>query len=100
MTDASPHRTPVHALRMEGIDALHGLVMVIMALDHSRDFFPNSHAYFDPIDVHTTAIAFFFTRWTTDFRVTRCRGPYKRTGLSPSSIFWLAKNIRLPFLTR
>lgn len=41
--------------------------MVIMALDHSRDFFSNSHAYFDPIDVHTTTTAFFFTRWITDF---------------------------------
>lgn len=67
MLDATPASTPVKRARMEGIDALRGLVMVIMALDHSRDFFSNSHAYFDPIDVHATTAAFFLTRWVTDF---------------------------------
>jgi len=67
MTDAPPHPAPAKTPRMEGIDALRGLVMVIMALDHSRDFFSNSHAYFDPIDVHATSAAFFLTRWITDF---------------------------------
>jgi len=52
---------------MEAMDALRGIIMVIMALDHSRDFFSNSHAYFDPIDVSTTSAAFFLTRWITDF---------------------------------
>ncbi len=41
--------------------------MIIMALDHSRDFFSNSHAYFDPIDVTQTSVAFFMTRWVTNF---------------------------------
>lgn len=59
--------TPPKRGRMEGIDALRGIVMVIMALDHSRDFFSNSHAYFDPIDVSQTTVAFFFTRWITNF---------------------------------
>ena len=67
MFDIPPPVSPVKTTRMEGIDALRGLVMVIMALDHSRDFFSNSHAYFDPIDVSTTTAAFFLTRWITDF---------------------------------
>lgn len=67
MIDSPNQISPVKSSRMEGIDALRGLVMVIMALDHSRDFFSNSHAYFDPIDVHVTTAAFFLTRWVTDF---------------------------------
>lgn len=67
MIDVPPQLSPIKTPRMEGIDALRGLVMVIMALDHSRDFFSNSHAYFDPIDVHATSAAFFLTRWITDF---------------------------------
>ncbi|MHC1712864.1 MAG: DUF1624 domain-containing protein [Solidesulfovibrio sp.] len=58
----SPRRS-----RLDNIDVLRGLVMIIMALDHSRDFFSNSHAYFDPIDVTQTSVAFFLTRWVTDF---------------------------------
>ncbi len=51
--------------RIEGIDVLRGLAMIIMALDHTRDFFSN--AGFEPNDlVHTTA-SLFFTRWITDF---------------------------------
>lgn len=67
MIDTPAPLTPARTTRMDGIDALRGLVMIIMALDHSRDFFSNSHAYFDPIDVHTTTAAFFLTRWITDF---------------------------------
>lgn len=59
---ASPKR-----VRLENIDALRGIVMIIMALDHSRDFFSNAHAYFNPIDVSKTTLAFFLIRWITDF---------------------------------
>ena len=59
--------TPPARARLQSIDVLRGLVIVIMALDHSRDFFSNSHAYFNPIDVTQTSVGFFLTRWITDF---------------------------------
>ena len=44
---------------------LRGLVMVVMSLDHTRDFFSNAH--FDPTDLSKTWPALFFTRWITHF---------------------------------
>jgi len=50
--------------RIESIDVLRGLVMVIMALDHVRDYFYPSG---DPLDLATTTPVLFFTRWITHF---------------------------------
>jgi uncharacterized membrane protein len=47
------------------VDVLRGAVMVIMALDHVRDFV--SGASFDPMDPEHTTLAYFFTRWITHF---------------------------------
>ena len=44
---------------------MRGLVMVIMALDHTRDFFTNLR--FAPEDLAQTYYALFFTRWITHF---------------------------------
>src|SRR3954469_6394911 len=51
--------------RVVSIDVLRGLVMVIMALDHTRDFFTNVH--FATEDVSHTYAALFFTRFITHY---------------------------------
>ncbi len=52
-------------LRMPSVDALRGLVMIIMALDHTREFFNASAQVFQPDDLSRTTAALFFTRWVT-----------------------------------
>ena len=51
--------------RIESIDVVRGVIMILMALDHTRDFFGNSGV--NPTDPATTTIQLFFTRWITHF---------------------------------
>jgi len=51
--------------RLDSIDLLRGLVMVIMALDHVKGNFSNAH--FDATDLSQTTPAYFLTRWITHF---------------------------------
>ena len=55
----------IHRPRLESVDLLRGIIMIIMALDHTRDFFTN--AAFLPNDLSQTTPAYFFTRWITHF---------------------------------
>jgi uncharacterized membrane protein len=60
----SESATPSRA-RIESVDVVRGVIMIIMALDHTRDFFgiPGQN----PTDLATTSAALFLTRWITHF---------------------------------
>src|SRR5277367_2637001 len=51
--------------RLASLDIMRGLVMVIMAVDHTRDFFTN--VPFAPENVKFTYYSLFFTRWITHY---------------------------------
>ncbi len=53
------------APRIASVDLLRGLVMIVMALDHSRDFFLSLP--YAPEDLTQASPALFFTRWITHF---------------------------------
>lgn len=59
--------TTTSAYRINSIDILRGIVMIIMALDHTRDFFHETAMTADPLNPATTTPALFFTRWITHF---------------------------------
>jgi len=60
--------TTSYGKRISSIDLLRGLVMIIMALDHSRDMIHYSAIRnWNPLDLHTTTPWIFMTRWITHF---------------------------------
>jgi uncharacterized membrane protein len=58
---------PLTAKRITSIDILRGLIMIIMALDHVRDYFNADAFLYDPLDLSKTTLALYFTRWITHF---------------------------------
>jgi len=52
--------------RLTNIDFLRGLVIVIMAIDHVRDFFLTS-TELDPMTQPEAALSIYLTRWVTHF---------------------------------
>ncbi len=62
---AVPTLPRTSASRIISLDIFRGLIMVVMALDHTRDFFTNLR--FEPESLTQTWPALFFTRWITHF---------------------------------
>jgi len=57
----------IKSTRVESIDILRGLVMIIMALDHVRDYTNTGYMFADPTNLESTTPILFFTRWITHF---------------------------------
>ena len=53
--------------RLAAVDALRGAVMIVMALDHVRDFIHRGAMSGSPTDLATTTPILFMTRWVTHF---------------------------------
>ena len=56
---------PAARFRIESVDLLRGVVMILMALDHTRDFLGANT--FNPTDLRYTTASLFLTRWITHF---------------------------------
>lgn len=77
---------PASAPRIQSVDALRGAIMMLMAIDHIRDFVARSAMQFLPTDLARTTPAIFFTRWITHF----CAPVFMLTaGLG--AFFWMTR---------
>jgi len=72
-------------VRVESVDVLRGLVMVIMALDHTREFFSNYGG--NPLDAAHAPGIIYFTRWITHL-------------CAPTFVFLAGTSIYLQFLRK
>ena len=70
--------------RLTALDGLRGLVMVIMALDHVREFFHAESLQFLPEDLTKTTTAIFLTRW-----ITHICAPVFMFAAGASAYLWL-----------
>jgi uncharacterized membrane protein len=82
--------------RLAPVDALRGLVMVVMALDHVRDFVHRGAMSSSPTDLRSASAVLFLTRWVTHicapvFMLTAGLGAYfyqRRGGRSKAQLSW------------
>ncbi len=64
----NPPAAPSPAARLDSVDLVRGIIMVLMALDHTRDYFHWGAIHnFRPLDLNHTTFALFFTRWITHY---------------------------------
>jgi uncharacterized membrane protein len=84
--------TPVFS-RSASIDAVRGLIMILMALDHTRDFFGSTAI--DPTNLARTSIPLFLTRWITHicapvfFLLTGAGAALSLGRRTPAGLSWL-----------
>jgi uncharacterized membrane protein len=63
VTTVSAGVTPSEPPRVTAVDVMRGFVMVLMALDHTREFFTNWAG--NPLDPQHTSPMLYLTRWAT-----------------------------------
>lgn len=98
-----PEQVPSRA-RIESIDVVRGIIIVLMALDHTHDFFGDFAIR--PTDLTTTTAALFFTRWITHvcaptfFLLTGAgaRLALKRLSKDELALFLVSRGLWLIFL--
>ena len=66
----SLHATPrplTVVQRVNSIDVVRGLIMIIMAIDHVRDYLHADAFVYEPTDLGQTSVVLFFTRFITHY---------------------------------
>jgi uncharacterized membrane protein len=67
MTASAIPAQNIPAPRIQSVDALRGAIMMLMAIDHIRDYVARSAQQFLPTDLTRTTPTIFLTRWITVF---------------------------------
>src|SRR3954471_24398260 len=81
--------------RIAAVDALRGLAIVLMAIDHIRDFVHAAAMTGSPTDLSRASTAVFLTRWITHF----CAPAFAFTA-GMGACFWLDRGHTRPQLSR
>lgn len=81
--------------RIQSVDALRGAIIIIMAIDHIRDFISAAAMSFSPTDLSRTTAALFLTRWITHF----CAPVFALTA-GIGACLWLGRGRRTSQLSR
>ena len=81
--------------RIQTVDGVRGAIIIIMALDHVRDYISSAAMSFSPTDLTRTTTAIFFTRWITHF----CAPVFAFTA-GIGAFLWLGRNRTTAQLSR